>query len=180
MIIKKIILDQNFQDSLSFCLYNNSKLIIIHNKNKKSFKYLKYPNYIFIEKIKNRLLIKSFDFFKMSVIYYSNLFVNTIRHFNKEYSKKLVLRGLGYKMTLTDFNILKFKLGFSHLIDVKVPLNKIFVKIRKNRIFLKSFDNSFLGNFCQKIKTLKLPNVYNRKGFKLRRKKIKYKTFKKK
>lgn len=78
--------------------------------------------------------------------------------------KKLIFKGLGLKASLIQNDILELKLGFSHLIKVKIPLNKIWVKLIKNGLLIFSLDLVLVTNFMYKIKSLKLPNIYKGKG----------------
>ena len=78
--------------------------------------------------------------------------------------KKLIFKGLGLKANMSQNDILELKLGFSHLIKIKIPLNKIWVKIIKTGLLIFGLDLVTVTNFMYKIKSLKLPNVYKGKG----------------
>jgi ribosomal protein L6P/L9E len=111
-----------------------------------------------------------------------NSFINFLKTYNKIYSKKLILKGLGFKMNLVEIDnliYLKLKLGYSHIIEFPVLKNKLTVFIKKNKLILRSNDIFFLNNFCKKIKNLKNPNIYNGKGFWYKKEKFFLKTFKK-
>ena len=74
-----------------------------------------------------------------------------------------MLKGLGLKISFLE-NILRLKLGFSHLISIKIPFN-VLIFIKKNVITFESYDLSLIGNVATKIRGLKFPNSYKQKGF---------------
>lgn len=97
------------------------------------------------------------------------------------HKKKLIVKGTGYKVSLNTLaNYLEFKLGHSHTCCISIPTDKIKVSILKNILCLESLDKSFLGNFCNKIMKLKLPDSYKDKGVCLKNKKYVLKNIKKK
>jgi ribosomal protein L6P/L9E len=73
-----------------------------------------------------------------------------------------------------------FKLGFSHVLFLSIPSNIINIIIDKTFIILESDDLLVLGNFCKKIKQLKLPDIYKGKGFSYKNQKLILKSIKKK
>lgn len=78
--------------------------------------------------------------------------------------KKLIFKGLGLKANVIENNILELKLGFSHAIKIKIPLDKIWVKVIKNGLLIFGLNLVIVTNFMYKIKSLKLPNIYKGKG----------------
>ena len=67
------------------------------------------------------------------------------------FKKKIFLKGLGFRTNiLDDLGIVEFKLGFSHLIRMKIPQD-IKMKTRKSFIHIEGKDNVSLGNFVNKI-----------------------------
>jgi large subunit ribosomal protein L6 len=88
-----------------------------------------------------------------------------IKNISRPFSKKLFLKGLGYKTTLSENRtIINLKLGYSHIIPLNIPSDKIQLKQRKNLITLKGCDPSQVGNFAGKIRHLKVPDAYKGKG----------------
>lgn len=88
---------------------------------------------------------------------------------------------MGFKsFLLENGTILRLKVGFSHFIDLKIPVKKLKVVLRKNVIHAISFNRVILGTFCQKIKFAKRPNCYTGKGFWHKREIRHIKSFKKK
>jgi len=93
--------------------------------------------------------------------------------------KKLILKGLGLRTYYSrSSNILKLKLGFSHLILLTIPKS---IKTFKTKSFLllESYDAVCVGNFAQLLCQLKYPNIYTGKGIWLKNQLIKLKPVKK-
>ncbi len=96
------------------------------------------------------------------------------------YKKKLILKGLGFRLSLENNNVIVFKLGFSHLVNLPVPSFITNVKIKKNVLLLEASDNALLGNFIKQIESLKPCDSYKEKGFCLPNVKKTFKPIKKK
>ena len=90
-------------------------------------------------------------------------FLNWLQSFEKPIVKKLLLKGLGLKATLLSLEHLELKLGFSHVVNIKIP-SQLLVSVKKNTINIEGYDSVLLGNFLHKIRILKAPNVYKGKG----------------
>jgi hypothetical protein len=180
---KNILINENIIDLFYFGIINNLKLIIIKNYNKNSYKYICFKCDVKFYKYKNRIVFVSDLLNKKILDSFYLQFSHYLSIFQKNYSNRILLKGLGFKINLTythDKIILKFKLGFSHLIEYSVDTNKCFIFLKKNKINIKSEDTVFLGNIANQIKNLKPINVYTRRGFKIKNKKIIYKAIKKK
>lgn len=96
-----------------------------------------------------------------------NLYYNLLKHKIKSVSygciQKLNLVGIGYSAEVNN-NILKLKLGFSHLIFIKIPHN-IFLKIIKRRkLIIYGCDLEKITQFSYLIKSYKIPECYKGKG----------------
>ena len=152
--------------------------------------------YYFILSNVNYCLIPKYFFFKISntyiTFYYLNIklkkkffnFINLFKTLIKKstllFTKKILLKGLGLKATLSnDLKMLELKLGFSHLIKIKIPKNKINIKLTKNAIIATSSNLVTLGNYLYKIRHFKKPNIYKGKGIWYKNENIKLKTIKK-
>jgi len=183
MYKKQLILPQiNNENKLFFCYLENAKLLLIKSI-LGGMRYVKIPSNLVLEKQNNILFLKSNKNALKELISASNNIKLLFNNINKVFYKKLILRGLGFRMNLVEDKnslFLKLKLGFSHLLELSVPQNKIQIFLKKNSIILKSSDLVFLGNFARKLKNLKYPNAYNGKGFWYKNEKISYKHFKKK
>jgi ribosomal protein L6P/L9E len=92
------------------------------------------------------------------------------KRFKRPTRKKLILVGRGLKATFlrtNTFKILKLKLEYSHFNLIFIPPS-IKIKIRKNILTFESFNSSRLGSFLERIKILKLPNIYKGKGIRVK------------
>ena len=84
----------------------------------------------------------------------------------KPFKKQLVLKGLGFKAEVLDnSSMLELKLGFSSLVKVSIPKDEVLVSVNKNTLTFEGFDPVAVGNFANKIRSLKFPDVYKGKGF---------------
>jgi large subunit ribosomal protein L6 len=91
--------------------------------------------------------------------------LNWLKNIKRPFRKKLVLKGLGYKVGLINNDTaLELKLGYSHNIVISIPTSEITVKINKQTISLEGFDKACVGNFANSIRKLKLPDSYKGKG----------------
>jgi large subunit ribosomal protein L6 len=93
--------------------------------------------------------------------------------------KRFVLKGLGSRFFSNEANIISFKIGFSHLIEFKLPRSLSFSIPEKNKLYVFGYDLNSLGNFYKKIRKLKHPNPYTGKGILLKNEKILLKPIKK-
>jgi len=95
--------------------------------------------------------------------------------------KKLILKGLGFKIIyFEETKTLSFKLGYSHLAFINIPVGINLVKIGKNYLIVSGVEPFLLGNFITSIQRLRFPDVYKGKGFWKKYEKKALKLFKKK
>lgn len=81
--------------------------------------------------------------------------------------KKLKFVGVGYRafaVTKINFNLLRFKLGFSHYVYFKIPdeLSFFCIKMTKLYVFGNSYHN--VSQTCALIRLCKKPEPYKGKG----------------
>ena len=169
MLAKQIqkIIKVNPSIDFSFLKLNYNHFIIITTKTGKK-KYLFIPKFISVSKIDDCLIVKSYFNQNTTMLFNQFLFILNlwIKRIDKPFKKKLVLKGLGFKIMLTDDNkILELKLGYSHIIKVNVPYDEITLKVEKNSLLVQGFDPIQVGNFISKIQQLKFPDSYKGKGF---------------
>lgn len=160
---KTIMLPQNLKTSMFFI--NTDKFLVF--KNLINIKYVSAPISSLCSKNGN-LLTLSCNSSDVSLITQFNQFLIrvdvAIKSLNSTYRGKLTLKGLGFRIVLIENKKIEFKLGFSHLIQLNIPQN-LKVKTKKNFIYLESNNNVLLGNFMDKIISLKAPDSYKGKGF---------------
>lgn len=152
---------------IEFVFINSHKFIVFKNS-KNILKYFPVPAYIKIAKVDNLLTISSIADGNEKLHSESDTFLahlkSELEKLNRVFKKKLILKGLGYRITLSENKKLELKLGFSHLIKLNIPEN-IRVKAKKNFMSVEGNDKVLLGNFVDKIISLKSPDSYKGKGF---------------
>lgn len=148
--------------------------------------YLGYNNKTFIKLHTNNFVLFLTNNTMYGLYEHNNFtnqkFIYIIELFLKKniypYTKKLIFKGLGLKSSIKD-NILELKLGYSNIIRIEIPVNKIYIKIFKNNLIISSNNLSYLGAFVYKIKKLKMPNIYKGKGIWYKHEKLKLKPINK-
>jgi len=102
---------------------------------------------------------------------------NAVIGLSQGFSKILEIEGIGYKAE-KESEGLAFKLGFSHLIHLRLPAG-IKAEIVKNTIKISGFDKALVGKIAAEIRDLKKPEPYKGKGIRYQGEVIKRKTGKK-
>ena len=169
---------KNYKIFQATILKNGQIFLSLKNNNNSFFLYI--PKEIKISFL-NSNLICSYSLENISV--YNTFFQNLTRLTNQDvflFKKKLILKGLGFRLNLENDKMLVFKLGFSHLVNLSVPDYITNVRIKKNTLLLESANNALLGNFIKEIERLKPCDSYKEKGFCIPNVKKKLKPIKKK
>lgn len=136
--------------------------------------------------LKNLVLTNNilyFDFFSLEMLkVIKRIFLNAIVDVFVKVSIFMEIIGFNHQVNLDTTNrILIFELGFSSLVLIKLP-NEIdfFIADQKNKIFELISANRFLViKFSQKIRKIKMPNVYTGHGLRYLEEKIVKKQVKK-
>jgi ribosomal protein L6P/L9E len=154
-------------NTLSFAKINNQSFILFKYK-ENSINYLHIPSFLKCE-LKNKILtFSNKELTQLQLIEY-NQFFSQLQDFSKRlekpFKKRLLLKGLGYKAALKTENSLELKIGFSHSVSIVFDKETIKVTLDKNILMVEGFDKTKVGNFVNKIRTLKLPDSYKGKGF---------------
>lgn len=87
---------------------------------------------------------------------------NMVYGVETQYSKKLLLEGVGYKAELKGKELV-FAVGFSHPVFLSVP-EDVTVTVEKNVITLTSLNKESVGQFAANIRRIKPPEPYLGKG----------------
>lgn len=87
---------------------------------------------------------------------------NMVAGVNEAFQKKLVVEGVGYRVSLSGKN-LELLVGFSHPVVLEVPEN-ITVEVEKNTITVSGADKEKVGQFAAEIRAVKKPEPYKGKG----------------
>lgn len=92
------------------------------------------------------------------------LLANKIYGANRNFERKLVIKGLGYKAALTGSKI-TLSLGFSHKVEMDLPKGVALVidKSGQNLVFT-SADKELLGLTCDRIRAVRPPEPYKGTG----------------
>ncbi len=88
---------------------------------------------------------------------------NHLEGVSSGFEKKLELRGIGYRASLEDKNILKLEVGFSHPVKLEIP-SQLSISIEKNIINISGIDKQKVGEFAAKIRKVRPPEPYKGKG----------------
>ena len=88
---------------------------------------------------------------------------NMVDGVNKEYSKKLILDGVGFKMAVTGKD-LTLNVGFSHQVIMPIP-EGITATIEKIELTIAGIDKDVVGQFAANVRAKKKPEPYKGKGF---------------
>jgi ribosomal protein L6P/L9E len=159
----------NLYETSKIKIYKNltfSFIVIEHLKLTFFFKFLKY---IKISKKKKSILFNSnkvnlFTCFLLKFFYTSlfNFYIFT----NKFFYKKLLLKGLGFKVvSFIQHKYIELKIGFSHFVKIFLPKKfKLNIHVNKNMIIVEGLYQASVGNFANKLKNFRLPDSYKGKG----------------
>jgi len=88
---------------------------------------------------------------------------NMVSGVNKEYIKKLILDGVGYRMAVQG-NDLVLNIGFSHQVTMAIP-EGIAATVEKNELTIAGISKDVVGQFAANIRAKKKPEPYKGKGF---------------
>lgn len=125
--------------------------------------YIMIPNCIKFQKNSTSLVLLSQNEDVVEVV--SRQILTFINSQNFSYTKKLFLRGLGFRVSFSnDKKDLIFKVGRSFLISIPID-SEIKVRVEKNQISVEGRNKVLVGNFVHRIKCLKTPDCYKGKGF---------------
>lgn len=179
--VKKLnkVVDFSFFNQVFFGFIGKKKfLVLIFNRQTKFFLL---PNSVCCRSVCTDLYFHYFDNKITEVnLFFFSIF-NFIQNFSIPIKKKLKLNGLGFKLKLSeDTKFLTLKLGFSHIISMPIPKDRIKILVRKNILIVEGLDKVEIGNFVHSIKSLKKLDAYKGKGFIGTYEKEKLKVIKKK
>ena len=106
-----------------------------------------------------------------------SLLQNMIIGVEKGFTKKLEIRGIGYRARIEDKKLV-LELGFSHDINIEIPQD-LDVSVEKNIIIISGIDKVKVGQFAATIKRKRKPDAYKGKGIRYLGEDIKLKPGKK-
>lgn len=165
--------------NLNYLRLINDQRVLYYKSNEELYKYIVLPHTIILKKVRSELFLNSIYLTEKYVKSFFTYFLYWLRKSNKKRIKRLILKGLGFRFFSNEPTKITFKIGFSHLIELKVPNGLTFNIPEKNKLQLFGYNLSSLGNFYKKIRRLKLPNTYTGKGILSKNEKILLKPIKK-
>jgi ribosomal protein L6P/L9E len=147
-----------------------------------SYQYFILPNYVSVC-LKNNGFVLSCDYNVEAEAKSEFLIcmIGWIKESSKFFRSKLLLKGLGYKANVSDNQgELNLKLGYSRIRTVLIPTTRIKIKTSKTMITVQGHNLSDVGNFAQRIRRLRQPDLYKGKGIWFQNESITLKEIKKK
>ena len=102
---------------------------------------------------------------------------NTISGATKDFSKSLVIEGIGYRANIEGENLV-LNLGYSHPVRFGIPKG-IKINVEKNVMSISGADKQLVGETAARIRRLRKPEPYKGKGIRYSNEVIKRKAGKK-
>lgn len=93
-----------------------------------------------------------------------SLINNMVKGVTEGFSKKLELKGVGYKIAIAGQKV-TLNVGFSHPVEYILPVG-ITGKVEANTITIEGFDKQLVGEVSAQIRKIKKPEPYKGKGIK--------------
>lgn len=174
---KSFLLAPFYLEDLYYVSFQHERFFLL----KKNHTFFTIPFFLKIKKDKDLFILESIEnSVTFSADLYFGSFTYWLKSYNKKIKQKLILKGLGFRSYLSvDKTEIFFKIGFSHIISLKVPTKIFSVTIEKNFLIFEAYDNVVLGNFCKRVKKLRKLDVYKNKGFSSKNEIIHLKSIKK-
>jgi len=91
------------------------------------------------------------------------LLFNMVTGVSEGYSKKLEIKGVGYRAQLQG-NTLVLQLGFSHNIEMEIPQGLSLDVPKNTEITVNGIDKAAVGQFAAEIRKHRKPEPYKGKG----------------
>ena len=91
------------------------------------------------------------------------ILVNMINGVNNGFSKKLILKGVGYKAKI-EKNILELSLGYSHPVFYKIPFGINIEVLNNIEVIIAGICKQKVGQVAADIRSKRLPEAYKGKG----------------
>lgn len=137
-------------------------------------------NTLIIKGSEGSFTLRNIDSLKQNKTLFYRLIQKGVVGVNFGYINRLTFVGVGYRVeSLTD-NVITLKLGYSHLISIKIPTAIKAYSPKKSTLILKSFDSQKLNLFTARIRSYRFPDVYKGKGILFKNETIRLKSGKNK
>ena len=137
-------------------------------------------NTLTIKGSEGSFILRNIDSLKQNKTLFYRLIQKGVIGVNFGYINRLTFVGVGYRVeSLTD-NVITLKLGYSHLISIKIPASIKAYSPKKSMLILKSFDSQKLNLFTARVRSYRFPDVYKGKGILFKNEVIRIKSGKNK
>lgn len=149
--------------NIALKIYTIENFNILFIENSTIYKYIILPKFFHINIVNNFILCQFFNNkFYYSIYKFFFKFISNIKVFYKQ----VLIRGSGFKFIFhSKIKQLEFKLGFTHKKYLFLPSNTFFkIIIQKPILILLDYNAVRLGNYTNKIKICKVPNIYSGRG----------------
>ncbi len=103
------------------------------------------------------------------------LLANMVTGVTKEFSKVLVIIGVGYRAEVSG-KLVSFSLGYSHPILIRPPEGVKIAVENQTRVTVSGVDRELVGEVAAKIRALRPPEPYKGKGIQYEGEKIRRKA----
>jgi large subunit ribosomal protein L6 len=125
-------------------------------------------------------ILRNIDSLRRNKTLFYRLIQQAIVGINFGYINRLSFVGVGYRVEALSDKVVTLKLGYSHLISIKIPSSIEVYSPKKNTLILKSFDLQKLNLFTARIRSHRFPDVYKGKGILFKNETIRLKSGKNK
>ncbi|QCI18562.1 50S ribosomal protein L6 [Buchnera aphidicola (Aphis nasturtii)] len=99
---------------------------------------------------------------------------------SKKFSKKLQFSGVGYRVSITQDNIINMSLGYSHPILYSLPPCIEVEYLSPTEIIIKGVDKQLVGQVAANLRSYRKPEPYKGKGIRYEDEIVRVKEAKKK
>jgi len=137
-------------------------------------------NTLTIKGSEGSFILQNIDSLRRNKTLFYRLIQQAIVGINFGYINRLSFVGVGYRVESLSDKEITLKLGYSHLISVKIPSSIKVYSPKKSTLILKSFDLQKLNLFTARIRSHRFPDVYKGKGILFKNETIRLKSGKNK
>lgn len=106
---------------------------------------------------------------------YRALIQNMVKGVTDGFSKKLEIKGVGYRAAVEGKNLV-LTVGYIHPISIDPPEGITFQVEENNKITVEGIDNVLVGNIAAKVRSVRPPEPYKGKGIRYLGEEVKIKT----
>jgi|Transcript_9052 large subunit ribosomal protein L6 len=154
-----------------------------------NIKLVRKNNHLFVNGPKGSICL-NISFLNQSNLNYSvkkiryssflRLFKKALTDVRVNFVVSLTFVGVGFRIESVENNFINLKLGFSHLVRIRIPERIQVFTTKKTSLILQCIDEQLLKEFSSKIYSYKKPDIYKGKGILYKNQLITFKEGKKK